>query len=450
MESDNKTNNNPAAVAALQAAMADENNAFARLCCGEGDIAELLARGGEGPLFGLPVGVKDNINVAGVEMNCGSRLLEGYVPAEDACVVERMRRAGMVILGKTNLDEFAMGSSGLLSVNGPVRNPRDGGRYAGGSSSGSAAAVAAGIVPLALGSDTGGSVRVPAAYCGVAGYKPTWGAVSRRGMVSHASSLDCVGIIGKNVRLCAQLMAAISGRDEGDETSFDLDVPVTGQCGDIRGLRVGIWTEQMAIAAPDAQAAVLEACQALSEAGAVVTEISCHAYDMAAQAYLALSTSEVASCLGRFDGLRYGAGCDGGFADLRGELLGAEVRGRLILGSALMGMDEYHPIIFGAQRRRAAIREEMAELFGSVDIVVGPTVVGPAPRLGEKRSASLERLADAFAAVANLAGLPALTVPCGSSEGMPLAVQLMGPHGSDALVLSAGAALEDRVGVWRG
>lgn len=448
MESDNNIYNNSPAVPAFRAAAADKNNAFASLCCTEEDITRQLAAGGDGPLFGLPVAVKDNICVKDVPMTCGSKLLEGFVPVEDACVVERMRNAGMVILGKTNLDEFAMGSSGLLSVNGPVHNPRAYDRYAGGSSSGSAAAVAEGIVPLALGSDTGGSVRVPAAYCGVAGYKPTWGSISRRGMVSHASSLDTVGIIGQSARLCARLMAAISGRDEGDETSFDLSVPVTGECSAITGLRVGVWTEQMQIAEPEAQRAVYAACEALCSLGVQVVEVSCHAYDMAAQAYLALSTAEVASCLGRFDGLRYGADSGGDYAALRGQLLGAEVRGRLVLGSALVGLEEYHPIIDGACRRRAQIKEEMAALFNEVDLVIGPTVVGPAPRIGEKRSAQLERLADAFAAVANLAGIPALTIPCGSSDGMPLAVQFMGPHGSDALVLSAGAALEDVIGGW--
>ncbi len=433
------------AAAALKAAREDENNIFLSLCCDEAVVENAADHGG--PLCGAPVAVKDNIAVKGCKMTCGSKMLESFVPCEDAFVVEKMRRAGMVIIGKTNLDEFAMGSSGLLSAFGAVKNPHSPDRYAGGSSSGSAAAVASGIVPVALGSDTGGSVRVPAAYCGVAAYKPTWGAVSRRGMVAHASSLDTVGIIGADAKLCAQLMAVISGRDEGDDTSFDLDIPVSGNGRDLAGLCVGVWTEQMDAALPEARAAVETVCSALRLSGASVIDISCPAYDLAAQAYIALSASEAASCLGRFDGLRYGADAnDGeGVEQLRGRLFGPEVRARLVLGSALLGFEEYAPIIDGARRRRTQIKAEMERLFCDVDLVIGPTVIGCAPRIGEKRSARRERLADAFAAVANLAGIPALTLPCGSSEVMPLAVQIMGAHGADELVLSAGIGIEKAI-----
>ena len=408
---------------------------------GEPEPPDCEKTAADGALAGVSVAIKDNIAVRGMPMTCGSRLLEGYMPPRDACVVERLRAAGVVLAGKTNMDEFAMGSYGLSSAFGPVRNPRDPLRCAGGSSSGSAAAVAAGLVPLALGSDTGGSVRVPAAYCGVYGFKPSWGAISRRGLAAHASSMDTVGLLAKRPEELQSLFAVVSGRDAGDSSSFDPEACPRP----LRGLRIGIWKEQMEAGSTAVQQAALDCAAQWEKRGAVVAEFSCAAMEMAGESYALLSSLEAASCLARYDGLRFGPG-NKAPAALRAELLGKEVRRRILLGTTLLTLEEYDPLVRAARRRREAVRKELTKAFEGTDLLLGPTVPGPAPLVAWEADNTEERRADALTAVANLAGVPALAIPWGRQEGMPLSLQLTGPRGWDRTLLAAAEELGE--GEW--
>ena len=436
----------------------DGLRAFLRVNPGAERDAEQADRreraGSVGPLNGIPVAVKDNLATAGLETTCASRSLEGFVPPRDATVVRRLKEAGAVLVGKTNLDEFSMGSSTESSAFGPTRNPWDSERVPGGSSGGSAAAVAAGLVPVALGSDTGGSIRQPAAFCGIVGIKPTYGRVSRSGLVAFASSLDQVGVLARTVSDAARGLSAIAGPDEADATSVDRPVDdfAAACAGDVAGLRVGLPVEQLAEGLdPEIEQAVRAAAAALEAAGARVREVSLPHARFAVPAYYVVATAEASSNLSRYDGVRFGLRSSAGsdltsmYARSRAAGFGAEVKRRIMLGTYALSAG-YHERFYGrAGAARGRIRRDHDELFESgIDLLLGPTTPTTAFRLGEKLDDPLQMyLSDVYTVTANLAGLPAIALPAGlSREGLPLSVQLTAPPFRETTLFRAGSALE--------
>jgi aspartyl-tRNA(Asn)/glutamyl-tRNA(Gln) amidotransferase subunit A len=404
------------------------------------------------PLAGVPLAVKDNLCTRGLRTTCASRILEGFVPPYDAHVVELLRRAGAVILGKTNLDEFAMGSSTENSAFGPTRNPWDTARIPGGSSGGSAAAVAAGLCAASLGSDTGGSIRQPAACCGVVGLKPTYGRVSRYGLVAFASSLDQIGPFSRTVEDAAILLKAIAGHDRRDSTSAPLPVP------DYRaalgagpgGLRIGLPAEyfQEGIS-PEVERAVREAIGVLRDLGASVEEISLPHTGYAVATYYLLATAEASSNLARYDGVRYGHRAAGTgdlaamYRETRREGFGAEVKRRIMLGTYALSAGYYDAYYRKAQKVRTLIRQDFDRAFARVDLVVAPTAPTTAFRLGEKTGDPLQMyLSDIYTIPVNLAGLPAVSIPCGFAAGLPVGLQVLGPPFGEERVLAVAHHLE--------
>jgi aspartyl-tRNA(Asn)/glutamyl-tRNA(Gln) amidotransferase subunit A len=429
------------------------------------DAAELdrrLQRGQPpGPLAGVPLAVKDNLTTRGLRTTCGSRLLRDWVPPHDATAVARLRRAGAVVLGKTNLDEFAMGSSNEHSAFGPCRNPWHPERVPGGSSGGSAAAVAAGQAAAALGTDTGGSIRQPAALCGLVGLKPTYGRVSRHGLVAFASSLDQAGPLTRTVRDCALLMDLLAGPDPLDSTSLRVESGGGSHLAacerGVGGLRVGVLEPAPGLDAaagldPQVAQAVDRALAQLERLGARLVTVRLPSLDLALSAYVIIAAAEASSNLARFDGLRYGHragdgtlehGPVGALETTRGQL-GPEVKRRIMLGTFALSAG-YHEAYYGrAQQVRRRICEEFEQAFCGCDLLAGPTSPVPAFGLGQRLEDPLQMyLADVFTLPANLAGLPALSLPCGfSGDGLPLGLQLTGPPLSEPTLLAAAAAYE--------
>ena len=427
-------------------------NAFlAALSDVEASVLEVPKDGGR--ISGVPIAVKDNLATLEFPTTCGSKILEGYRPPYEATVVRRLRDEGAVIVGKTNLDEFAMGSSTENSAYGPVRNPHDLARVPGGSSGGSAAAVAAGIVPGALGSDTGGSVRQPASFCGVVGLKPTYGRVSRYGLVAFASSLDQVGMFGGTVADATELLQVVAGHDPRDSTSVDRPVPnfSEGRDAGAEGLVVGVPVEYFGDALSPG---VKERCQAglalLTANGAQIREVSLPHTAYALSAYYVIATAEASSNLARFDGVRYGLrdseGEDLGemYERTRTAGFGQEVKRRILLGTFALTAG-YHDQYYGrAQSVRGLVSGDFETVFGGgVDVLFTPTSPTVAFPLGERAQDPLQMyLADVFTVTANLAGLPAISVPLGSSDGLPVGGQLIAPQWGETTLFRAAFALE--------
>jgi len=413
-----------------------------------------------GPLAAVPVAVKDNICTAGLTTTAGSRTLADFVPPYSATAVERLERAGAIVIGKTNCDEFAMGSSSEHSAFGAVRNPWDPARTPGGSSGGSAAAVAAGLVPVALGSDTGGSVRQPAALCGCVGVRPTYGRVSRHGLVAFASSLDQIGPLTLRVRDAAAVLRAIAGQDDADATSAEAPVPdwEAALDGDVRGCRIGVPTHLFG-SSLDAEvaAAVSSALDVLASKGARVQEITLAHADLAVPVYYLVATAEASSNLARYDGVRYGhrAGGEGGlramYEQSRAGGFGAEVKRRIILGTFVLSAGYYEAYYLKAQRARAHIAAGFTSALAAVDLIALPTSPTPAFPLGERLQDPVAMyLSDIFTVGASLAGLPALSVPCGfTAAGLPVGLQLIGRPFDEATLLRAADAYEGETGFWR-
>ena len=404
------------------------------------------------PLGGIPIAVKDNICIKGAPTRCASRMLENFVSPYDATAVEKLRAAGAILFGRTNMDEFAMGSAGENSAFGPTRNPVDTERVPGGSSSGSAAAVAGGIAVAALGSDTGGSIRQPASHCGIVGMKPTYGRVSRYGLVAFASSLDQIGPITQNVEDAALVLNAICGHDAKDSTSSTQPTEdFTAQLGrDIKGARIGLPKEYLSQGNDAAVTAAIDrAVKTLTNLGAEMEEISLPHAEAVVASYYIIACAEASSNLSRFDGVRYGhrteipGGLDELYSRTRAEGFGDEVKRRVILGTYVLSSGFYDAYYARAQKVRALVAKDFSDAFGKVDFILGPTTPTPAPKLFDTDLTPLQTyLADIYTIPANLAGLPGISVPCQASEGLPTGVQLLAPHFKETSLLSAAYALE--------
>ena len=404
-----------------------------------------------GPLHDIPVAIKDNIATLSMPTSCGSRILEGYVSPYEATVVSRLRAAGAVIACKTNMDEFAMGSSTEHSAFGPARNPVDPTRVPGGSSGGSAAAVAAGVVPIALGSETGGSVRQPAAFCGVVGVKPTYGRVSRFGLVAFASSLDQVGVFGRTVDDSALAMQIIAGRDPMDATSADIPVPEyrTAAARPVSTLTIGRPREYFPDALdPAIRARCDDVLAKLRDAGATIRDVSLPHSGLAIPVYYIIAPAEASSNLARFDGVRYGLRVTGDgltamYEATRSKGFGAEVTRRILLGTYVLSAGYYDAYYKKAQQVRSLITQDFHNVFNSgVDVLFTPTTPTPAFKIGAVSDPYEMYLNDIFTCTANLAGNPAISVPIGTVNGLPIGGQLIAPHFDEQAMFAAAYAVE--------
>ncbi len=411
------------------------------------------AEGNEAPLLGLPLAIKDNLSTRGVETTCASRILKGYVPPFDATVVERLKAAGAVLLGKTNMDEFAMGSSTENSAFFPTHNPWDLERVPGGSSGGSAAAVAAGEALAALGTDTGGSVRQPASLCGLVGVRPTYGRCSRYGLIAFASSLDQPGPLTRDVRDAALLMQVMAGHDPRDATTWQAPVPdyvaALGE-GDLHGLRVGVPKEYFVEGVEAAvERSVRSAIETLAELGAEIVEVSLPHSETGLPVYYLIAPAEASANLARFDGIRYGYRAEARTLEelyfrTRGEGFGPEVKRRIMLGTYALSAGYYDAYYRKAQQVRTLIRRDFDRAFEQVDVIVGPTSPVTAFRLGERTDDPLQMyLADIFTLSQALAGIPALSLPCGFDEaGLPIGLQIAAPVLQEATMFRVAYAYE--------
>ena len=414
----------------------------------------LLAKGQlEGALFGMPIGIKDNIVTNDLRTTCASRILENFDPIYDATVVKKLHQSGAITIGKLNMDEFAMGSSNENSAYNTVRNPWNTNHVPGGSSGGSAAAVAAGEVLFSLGSDTGGSIRQPASFCGVVGLKPTYGRVSRFGLVAFASSLDQIGPITNTVEDNAFLLEAIAGIDPMDGTSANVEVPKFTEAltGDIKSLRIAVPKEYLGEGvSEEVRNSVLEALKVLESLGATWEEVSLPHSKYALATYYLLSSSEASANLARFDGVRYGYRSDNAdtlidmYKHTRAEGFGKEVKRRIMLGTFALSSGYYDAYYKKAQQVRTLIKKDFEDVFEKYDVIVGPTTPTPAFKIGEKTSDPLTMYVnDILTIPVNLAGVPGISVPCGlSSEGLPLGLQIIGKHFDESTVYRVAHAFE--------
>ena len=436
-----------------------KTNAYLLLCperalAAAAEVDRKLAGGEDaGALAGVPMAVKDVILTKGVRTTCASKMLENYIPPYDATAVERIEAAGGVIIGKTNCDEFAMGSSNENSYFGPVRNPVALDRVPGGSSGGSAAVVAQGTAVVSLGSDTGGSIRQPASFCGVVGVTPTYGRVSRYGLVAFASSLDHIGPFARNVRDSATVLGVMSGRDPMDSTSADAPVPnyAGGLNGDVRGMTIGLPVEYMKHATGDTVDRIHEAVAKLRTMGCEVRDISLPATDYAIATYYIICTAEASANLARFDGVRYGyrSSASGTLSEMyrntRGEGFGAEVKRRIMLGTYVLSHGYYDAYYLKAQKVRALIARDFTNAFQTVDAIVAPVSPFPAFRIGEKVNDPVEMyLSDIYTITGSLAGIPCMSVPCGTAEGgLPVGLQILCNHFEEQKMFRLAHAFEN-------
>jgi len=416
-------------------------------------VDEKLSRGQDaGALGGVPIAVKDVILTKGLTTTCGSKLLANYVPPYDATAVIRLEQAGGVVIGKTNCDEFAMGSSNENSAFGPVRNPVALDRVPGGSSGGSAAVVAQGTAVASLGSDTGGSIRQPASFCGVVGVTPTYGRVSRYGLVAFASSLDHIGPFGRSVKDAATLLATIAGRDELDSTSADAPVPdyASQLDGNVKGMRVGLPREYFKGLASETGDRIAGGISVLTKLGCEVREISLPATDYAIACYYIICTAEASSNLARYDGVRYtfrsaaSETLSDMYRNTRGEGFGAECKRRIMLGTYVLSAGYYDAYYLKAQKVRALIARDFTNAFAEVDAIIAPVSPFPAFKLGEKIDDPLSMyLSDIYTITGDLAGIPCMSVPCGTtSEGLPVGMQILANHFDEVRMFKLADAFE--------
>ena len=426
------------------------------------DLDRRLAAGDLEPglLTGIPLGIKDNIVIRGVGTTCASRILENYHPPYDATIIERLKQQGALLLGKTNCDEFAMGSSTENSAFRSTHNPWNLETVPGGSSGGSAAAVAAWEVPGALGSDTGGSIRQPAAFCGVVGLKPTYGRVSRYGLVAFASSLDQVGPIAQNVCDVAMLLQAIAGYDPRDSTSSQHPVdPYLDEIGkDVKGFRIGVPEEWFGSGLdPEIESTIQQSIKKLEGLGCDVTEVHLPHTDYAIATYYIIAPAEASSNLARYDGVKYGyrsASADNletMYSSTRSEGFGEEVKRRIMIGTYVLSAGFYDAYFLKASKVRTLLKQDFLDAFSKVDLLVGPTTPSLPFKLGEKKADPLAMYrSDIYTVTANLAGIPGLSLPCGfSKEGFPIGLQILAPHFREARLLRAAHALEQELSVKR-
>jgi aspartyl-tRNA(Asn)/glutamyl-tRNA(Gln) amidotransferase subunit A len=421
----------------------DRYNAFLTIC--------KKAPCGKGKLSGIAVAVKDNISTRGIETTCASKILKGYIPPYDAHAVELLRQAGAAIVGKTNMDEFGMGTTTENSAFGPTLNPCDTGRVPGGSSGGSAAAVAGNMVPMALGTDTGGSIRCPAAFCGIVGLKPTYGRVSRYGLIAYANSLEQIGPMGRTVNNVSTLMEVIAGKDRHDSTMYDRPYTHT-PVADIKGLKIGIPGEYFGEGVdPKVAGVVKTAIGRLEELGATTVPCSIPSMKFALASYYVTCTCEASSNLARFDGVRYGPAADSkkswheAYKEVRRAGFGTEVRRRIMLGTFALSSGYYGKYYTKAQVARENVKADFARIFSEVDLIAGPTMPSIAFKLGEKSDPLAMYLSDILTVPANLAGIPAISVPCGKVDSMPVGLQIMGRPFDDERVIDAAYAYEQAV-----
>ena len=405
-----------------------------------------IQAGDAGPMTGVPIVHKDIFCTDGVRTSCGSKMLDNFVAPYDATIVDNFKKAGTVVLGKTNMDEFAMGSSNETSFYGPVKNPWDTGRVPGGSSGGSAASVAARLAPAATGTDTGGSIRQPAALCGITGLKPTYGRVSRWGMIAFASSLDQGGPMAQSAEDCALMLGVMAGFDEKDSTSVDEAVPDyrADLDKDIKGLKIGLPKEYFSEGlSPEVDAVIRTAIQEYEKLGAEIVEISLPNTHLAVPAYYVVAPAECSSNLSRFDGVRYGYRCENpkDLQDLyersRGEGFGEEVKRRIMIGTYALSAGYYDAYYLKAQKVRHLISEDFKKAFEQVDVIMGPTAPSTAFGLGEKADDPVTMyLSDIYTIAVNLAGLPGMSLPAGFSEGLPVGLQIIGNYFDEARLLN--------------
>ncbi len=426
-------------------------NAYTTVCEGAIEKARRIdEQGHSGPLAGIPIAIKDNISTKGISTTCSSKILQGYVPPYDAHIIERLKDAGAIILGKTNMDEFAMGTSTESSCYGPTLNPWDMERVPGGSSGGSAAVVAAGEAPISVGSDTGGSVRCPAAFCGVVGLKPTYGTISRYGLISYANSLEQIGPLATCVSDIATLMDVIGGHDARDSTSIKTEtVYKDALADDVSGLKIGVPAEYFGAGIdPAVENSVWDAIQLFEEMGASWEQVSLPHTSYALAAYYIIAMSEASSNLARFDGTRYGYRNEGEnwhvmASRTRAEGFGAEVKRRILLGTYALSAGYHDKYYLKALKVRTLVKQDFDLAFKEFDCLMTPTMPTPAFKLGEKVEDPLALyLADVNTVPINLAGVPSISLPCGFADGLPIGLQIIGKHFDETTLLRAAYSYE--------